>query len=199
MQVTEKQKKYIWIVVAVLVLIHFAPRILVAVKRTFSSPPPAVVQKFGPVQPAPPPAPSPAPPAVPAVDKQLMDYYSGVWTGHMLMPKGDTCDLRLELRVKPDEPAKLVGYETKTCVPFMMIQHRNAAGLARDISPVSAVMIGTLDHDYIHFTIDQTMGTHLGDCPLSVFTTRVFGLGGLNAEWKEGTCNSGSLLLMKKG
>jgi hypothetical protein len=136
---------------------------------------------------------------VATVNKQLMDYYSGIWTAHMLPnQKGNACDFRLEMRVNPEQPDKLMGYLTKTCFPAVGVQHRSAATLANDIAPVSAVMIGTIDRDFIIFSIDQTDGTHLGDCPLTEFSTRVFGLGGLNAEWKDGTCESGSVLLAKK-
>jgi hypothetical protein len=197
-QLTDKQKKYIGVAVAVLLFVHlFGAKVVTFVRSTIAAHQTAPIPKPSPLHPAVMPAPATAS-AQPQVNKQLMDYYSGIWTAHVLPnQEGNACDFRLEMRVNPEQPDKLMGYLTKTCFPAVGVQHRSAATLANDISPVSSIMIGTIDRDYIVFAIDQTDGTHPGDCPLTEFSTRVFGLGGLNAEWKDGTCDSGSVLLTK--
>ena len=200
-QLTDKQKKYIGVAVAILLFIHlFGAKAVTFVKTTIAAHQTPAIAKPSPLRPMPPP-PAATLPTLPVatVNKQLMDYYSGIWTAHMLPnQKGNACDFRLEMRVNPEQPDKLMGYLTKICFPAVGVQHRSAATIANDIAPVSAVMIGTIDRDFIIFSIDQTDGTHLGDCPLTEFSTRVFGLGGLNAEWKDGTCESGSVLLTKR-
>ena len=198
-QLTDKQKKYIGAAVAIVLFVHlFGAKTVTFIRSTIAAHQTAPIPKPSPLHPAVVPAPATAP-AQPQVNKQLMDYYSGIWTAHALPnQKGNACDFRLEMRVDPEQPDKIMGYLTKTCFPAVGVQHRSAATLANDISPVSSIMIGTIDRDYIVFAIDQTDGTHPGDCPLTEFSTRVFGIGGLNAEWKDGTCESGSVLLTKK-
>jgi hypothetical protein len=114
MNLTDKQKKGLWIVAGVLVIIHFfLPNIVTTVRYAFTHTAPAVLPKPSPAVPMPP----PAPPST-QVNKQLMDYYSGIWTAHMLPnQKGNACDFRLEMRVNPEQPDKLMGYLTKTCFP----------------------------------------------------------------------------------
>ncbi len=195
MNLTDKQKKGLWILAGVLVIIHFfLPGIVTTVRHAFTHTAPAVLPKPSPAVPMPPPAPPSS-----TVNQKLIGYYSGVWMGSMTTAKFDKCDLRLELRQDQEDLTKMMGYLTKTCVPFANIQHRSASSLVLAANPETSVMVGVINADSIVFAIDQTTGMQPGDCPLSAFSTRIFGLTGLNAEWKQGNCSSGTAMLIKKG
>jgi len=183
MNLTDKQKKGLWIVAGALVIIHFfLPGIVTTVRHAFTHTSPAVLPKPSPAVPITPPALT-----APAVNTKLIGYYSGVWTGSMTTPKFDKCDLRLELRQDQEDLTTMMGYLTKTCIPFANIQHRSASSLVLAANPETSVMVGVLNADSIVFAIDQTTGTQPGDCPLSAFSTRIFGLTGLSAEWSKAT------------
>lgn len=199
MNLTEKQKKLAWIAGVALLGIHFTPNLINAVKHAVSSNAPAVLQKPTPVHiaPVPPPTPTPPPPEVAAATK-----YGGIWVGNALMPDQNRCNIRLEIRLSDDLPKKLKGYESKSCVPMQPFaggkpRKESIGDFLRDTSPVSAVMTGTAQEGGIRFTVDQTIGTPGDGCALSGFTITDFGQGQVMAQWQEGTCPAGKMVLTK--
>jgi hypothetical protein len=194
---TNQQKKWAWIAGVILLTVHFAPNGINAVHHAFSSPPPAVLPKPSPAQVAPAPPPPPPSREVIAAGK-----YGGIWVGDALMPDQNRCSIRLEIRLSDEVPRKLKGYESKSCVPLLplaggRIGRGSIADVIRATSPVSAVMTGTAQESGIRFTVDQNIGTPGDGCTLSGFTITDFGLGQVQAEWQEGTCPSGRMLLRK--
>jgi len=112
------------------------------------------------------------------------------------------CTIRLEIRLSEDLPRKLKGYESKSCVPVQpfaggKLRKDTVAELIRATSPVSAVMTGSAQEGGLRFTIDQTIGTSGDGCELSGFTTTDVGLGQVMAQWQEGRCPAGKMLLRK--
>lgn len=201
---TEKQKKIIWIVAAILIAVHFAPSFFAQFSHLRfpwqDQPAPAELQKppAGRISPAPQPPPPPPSPEVVAATK-----YDGIWTGRGLMPNQDTCQIRIEIRPSDTQPGKLSGFESKSCFPTAALQGGKVGRTSipdwiRKTSPVSAVLTGTAAPDGgLTFTVDKTMGTQPGDCALTSFTITPFGQGLVQAQWQEGTCSSGQMQLTK--
>jgi len=196
---TDKQKKYLWIVAAVLAVIHFGPRyitgFLPARSRTAQTRPSPIR-----LAPVPPPPTDPAPSPEAAREAQ----YLGVWAGHSLMPDQTTCSISLRLVKSAEDPSKITGYESKQCMPTAALQGGRIAKesipeLIRTTAPVSAVLTGVTNKDGITFTVDKTLGEQPGDCGLSGFSVTGFGPGQLQAQWQEGKCDSGQMLLLKRG
>jgi hypothetical protein len=198
-----KQVKAAWIIAAILVLIHFAPSILGSIRQPFSH------ANAAPAQPAPyraAPAPSVMPTAPPASVALLPDARSakflGIWTGSGLMSNQDTCQVRLELRMSEDTPGSITGYETRACMPTLVLMGRKydrntIPSIVEHASPVSAVLTGTLINGDIAFRVDKTVGTLPDHCPLSSYAVSPFGQGQVIAQWQEGSCTTGQMLLTK--
>jgi hypothetical protein len=198
-QLTEKQKKYVWIVAGVLLFIHFfLPRItslfhIGAGRPAIANPSPIRV-----------PTPSPAPPPSPEV--VAATKYGGVWQGDTLMPDANRCAVRLEIRLSDDAPKTLKGYVSKKCRPLQTLGRgpltRGAVNemVRETATPASAVMTGTAQPDGINFTVDQTISASSDGCSLSRFSVIDFGQGQLMAEWQQEpstTCSPGKMLLKK--
>jgi len=198
---TEKQKKYVWIAVAVLAVIHFAPGILMRARQTFAFRPPAVLAKPSPTRPAQP------PPAPPASEVIAATKYGGIWMGDTITPDMNRCDLKLEVRLS--DAKKLKGYVSKSCVSLQALQHRGPAvnGYLKNMidhaGPSSVIMTGVPAETGINFTTDQAIGSEMNGCSLSALSITDFGLGQVAAQWEEkkpeGTCTPGKMMLRKRG
>jgi hypothetical protein len=193
-QLTDKQKLIAGAVVLFIALVHFGPEYLRMFVPTGAH---AASAKPSPVRYALPPVPAPAPQAP---EMAAETKYGGVWLGNELMPDQNRCNIRLEIRVGDDK--KLKGFEQKSCVPLQplaggKLAHGSIADIIRSTSPVSAVMTGSLQDSGISFTVDQNIGTPPDGCALSGFSVTDFGSGQLMAEWQEGTCPAGKMLLRK--
>jgi hypothetical protein len=194
-QLTEKQKKYVWIVAGVLLFIHFfLPRITSLFRASSgraANPPSSPIH----VVRTPPPPPSPE---VAAATK-----YGGVWQGDTLMPDANRCAVRLEIRLSDDVPKTLKGYVSKKCLPLQPLGRgpltRGAVNemVRETATPASAVMTGTAQPDGINFTVDQTISASSDGCSFSAFKIDDFGQAQVMADWQEGTCPPGKMLLKK--
>lgn len=193
---TEKQKKTIWIAVGALAFLHFfLPRIL----SMFHSHPQQQVQaKPSPLRLAPPPPPPPSPEVAAAIK------YGGVWLGETITPDENKCSLKLEIRLDDELPKKLKGYASKSCVPLQgiargPITRGTLSSMIRNSTPSSVIMTGTPQPTGISFTVDQAIGTEMNGCTLSALSITDFGNGQVAAQWQEGTCTPGRMMLFKKG
>jgi len=197
-QLTDKQKKIIAIVVAILAVIHFGPRYLHMFIPTdaHADQGKTSAAHYAPIAPPTAPLPPPSPEAVAA------GKYGGIWIGDELMPDQNRCKIQLEIRLSDDLPKKLKGYEQKSCMPLQplaggKLARGSIADVIRATSPVSAVMTGTAQDGGVSFTVDQTIGTTGDGCSLSGFSITDFGSGQVMAQWQEGTCPAGKMLLRK--
>lgn len=197
---TDKQKKWIWIAAVVLVVIHFAPRIMTVLNPagTHAAPAKPSPVRLAPVAPAPAsPAPAPVSPEAAAEGK----YAGSVWAGSDLSSEQLRCSIKLEIRLSDDSPKKLKGYESKSCIPLQplaggRLNKGSIADIIRETAPVSAVMTGTPSDGGLSFTVDQTIGS-TGPCSLTAFRIVDFGEGQVIAQWQEGTCAPGKMVLKK--
>jgi hypothetical protein len=120
------------------------------------------------------------------------------------MPDANRCAVRLEIRLSDDTPKKLKGYATVQCMPLQALARgpvsRGAANeMVRDYaSPASAVMTGTPQDTGLTFTVDQTVSASSGNCAITGFSIVNFGDNQVMADWQEGTCNPGKMLLRRQ-
>ena len=130
---TEKQIKAAWIIALVLVVIHFAPTVIHAAMQAFTANKHAapLPQKPSPMIPAVAPAPATNPLAL---SPEIQAKFLGNWEGSQFMPNNDQCKVHLELRLSPDAPGHVAGYETRDMhqhpgVRGKQAQRRNRRGL----------------------------------------------------------------------
>ena len=193
-KLTDKQKKAGWIIAAVLLMVHFAPTFLTIVRQQFSHRAPA---RAVPVRP--PAAALPGPVVAPALP--VTTEFLGIWTGSALTPTLETCQVRLEMRPAVDKPGFFSGFETRSCVPTGMLVggrvEKDVATLIRDASPISAIMTGSVINGDMVFQVEKTVGAQTGPCQLTGYSASPFGTGQLMAQWQEGSCPGGHMLLTR--
>jgi hypothetical protein len=140
------------------------------------------------------PLPKPAPPSPFA-------KLSGVWRGRVALDGRGICDLKFELKEKPDEPGHFSGFSTMTCNgagPMMPGKRVNARTRVLDaMDPEAAILTGTAEPGSIEFHVDKTVGTDSNGCAPTSFSVTPFGNNQLAAEWREGSCGGGRVILHK--
>jgi hypothetical protein len=195
---TPQQKKAGWIIAGILVLVHFAPGTINRVRLEFRrSKAPVIVR---PVQPLPTPVPSPAPVVV-TVNPQLQyAKFLGIWMGSELTPDQYMCNIKLEVRPSDDDMSKVTGFETRSCIPSLLMarpKKDSIPEILKAASPLSAMMTGSIIDGDLAFRVDKTVGNAPYGCPISSYSVSPFGQGQMMAQWQEGTCKSGQMLLHK--
>jgi hypothetical protein len=133
-----------------------------------------------------------------AVPAQPPDYENifGVWQGAGPQPGLGMCNLRLELRKDLADPSRVSGFPVLACAPVMSPFSRPSAAQTQKnvtlaMSPMSAVLTGTVQENSVQFIVDKVMGNAPGGCSLTSFTVTPFGVDLISAEWHEATCQSG--------
>jgi len=140
-------------------------------------------------------APKPAPPSPFA-------KLSGIWRGRTAIDGRGVCDLKFELRERPDEPGHFSGYSTMTCNGAGQLMPRNRLNARTRtlnvMDPESAIFSGAIEKGSIEFRLDKTIGTDSDGCAPTTFSLTPFGAGQLAAEWREGgSCGGGRLILRR--
>jgi hypothetical protein len=59
------------------------------------------------------------------------------------------------------------------------------------------MMKGTITDGAMAFQIEKTVGARPGPCQLTGYSVSPFGTGQVMAEWQEGSCPGGHMLLVK--
>jgi hypothetical protein len=198
---TEQQKKWAWIIGAVLLVVHFAPSMLASL-RGMTHPAPAVHSIPSPVRSVP--VPKPAPP--PLTPQQLQDAQmaklAGVWTGGTVSDRG-SCKVRLELQKKPEVPDLFSGYSTRVCGPSLAFldQRPSALTMKRSVlnqmTPVSDILSGSSANGSITLNLDQSVAKSPDGCQMTSFTLTPFGQAQLAAKWTEDKCNGGQMVMVR--
>jgi hypothetical protein len=199
MQITDRQRKQIWIGAAVIAVLYLGPPLVNAFRQAFASHE-AVIAKPSPAHPAPVAAPAPDPAAVKvaAVAAQF-NKLTGNWSGGGFLPEfGGICRLNLQIRTIPEKPASYSGYATTICNPALATMgkrqspEKSLQAIAAATTPTSAIMTGTVEDNHIAFHIDQNIDTRPGECALTSFTVFPFA-DQIAAQWQA--CRSGNLVL----
>jgi hypothetical protein len=146
------------------------------------------------------PKPKPKPPDTPTVapvpvDPPLVNL-SGVWEAHGQVPSRGMCDLRLEL--KQSDPAHYSAFSRFSCISLVPPKEVNAATMLPHMNPDAAILTGAVEKGSIHFHADKTIGTDINGCAVTELTVTPFGASAVAAEWQEGTCQGGNLLMTRQ-
>jgi hypothetical protein len=208
MTTTQKQRVW-WIGGLSLAAFYFLPSSITHSSRAPSAAPPRVANagKSKPTTPTVPPAgASGANGLAPAVADPSIAFAGllGTWQGGGPLPGHGMCSLKFELRKKTDGPGQFSGYPLLICMPLIPGSITHSGGNPQDAllaqySPLSAVLTGTPVNGSLQFTVDKVIGKGASGCALSSFTLTPFGADQLAAEWQEGTCQGGQILLKRAG
>jgi hypothetical protein len=130
-------------------------------------------------------------------DSMPIGNLSGVWEGRAPMKTRGTCDLRLELN--QNDPEKYSGYSRFSCINLAPVnpQDTNITTMANRVNLDTAIMQGAVEKGSIRLHSDKTFGTDLNGCAVTDMTVTPFGNGGAMAEWQEGACPGGNLLMQR--
>jgi hypothetical protein len=197
-----KDKQFIagGIIALALISIHFFPALISSASKLFIHAP-AVLPKPSAAIPYPPAA---LKPAGPGLSPQMQAAYLGKWEGSEVLPNNDSCRVKLEIRLSPDQPGQVSGYETRNCM--VISPHASDAEaqsavmqLLRSMNPVSTVMTGTAAQDTLTFHVDKTIGTSPDVCPMTSYAVSRFGDQSIVAQWQEGSCttSAGQMVLAR--
>jgi hypothetical protein len=203
MNTEKKNRKPWWALAAVLVFIYFWP----AARRSFNDA--ASYRDQGQGMdfrnpnlrlPARQPAPTPNLPA-PAALTPIPDGLTGVWAGQQAQNTQEWCALNLEMRDK--QAGEMAGFVKLICYPLPTYYlgktkiDRSIAYL-KTMTPLSAILTGTMKNGAIAFRVDKTIGTAPDGCNLTGFTVTPFGSGEVAVDWQKGACPGGQMTLRKE-
>lgn len=210
MNMTNKQRKALWICVGIVVASYVGRSIIdsarqaayyqqqamrAAQQRAYAKehPPAPARAPSVPVVPAKiaTPASAPNPAVAPAVET-----LSGIWRGRTALPGRGICTLTIELH--EGTPGHFTGFSTLGCGnfgPLMSKEDRNpAAATLNRMSPAAEIVSGAMENGTIHLTVDKTVSTNSNGCAATSFNLTPFAKQ-IAAEWQEGTCQGGRILL----
>jgi hypothetical protein len=204
MNLTDKQKKMLWIAVALLVAIHYAPGIFNRVRQQ-SSAYHAVQAKPSPAITAPDrasstPAPVVAAAPLPASPEEAMQAQiaeavgpSSIWGGMVPRPNLGPCQLKVELTAGADK-GSYTGDSTLSCAnlkPFRPGQRSNPGDMNNaqlDAVPVNAELAGMVKDGAIVLTQIKALNFTRQGCNITKIVLTPF-VGHLDATWEEGPEN----------
>src|ERR1700694_2714204 len=124
--------------------------------------------------------------------------FTGVWQGQQAQANHEVCQLAVEMR--ENVPGRLTGYPRLVCYPLPSYypgQPKVNPGTAflKSMSPISAVLTGSLKDGAVVFHVDKTIGETAEGCALTAFTVTPFGNDQAAAEWQNGRCGNGQMVL----
>lgn len=200
MNITNRNRKKLWLVGAILVLLYFAPSALqsfrqAALLRERQRAAEAAAQAW---RNAPAAVPADAPSA--AVIAEIGSLI-GVWGGQQAQTNHEICQLALEVRNQA--AVQVTGYAKLVCYPLPSYypgQPKVDPGTAflKAFTPIEAVLTAALSGTgAIPFHIDKAIGASVDGCALTSFTVTPFGNDQLAAEWQKGTCPGGQMTLQR--
>ena len=114
-------------------------------------------------------------------------------------PDERTGRLHLRLELKQNEPEKYTGFSRFSCINLATPspQDVNITTMANRVNLDTAIMQGAVEKGSIRLHSDKTFGMDLNGCAVTDMTVTPFGNGGAVAEWQEGTCPGGNLLMQR--
>jgi hypothetical protein len=125
---------------------------------------------------------------------------SGIWDGRGPIKGRGVCFLKLEL--KQNDPAHYSAYSTFYCMstePITNPKDLNVmTNMLSNMHPDSAILNGTVEKGAMHFHADKTIGTDSNGCAITDLTVTPFGASQVAAEWQEGTCPGGNLMMQRQ-
>jgi hypothetical protein len=201
MNVKTKNQLWLWIGGVVVIALYFGPSIRQTLQQVQLMH--RVPAKPSPMKKAPVPEISQGVASGTAKTDVSLDTLLGIWQGVGPLPGRDVCNLKLEMRRKTDEPSRISGFPVLVCAPILPGFVRRGKSSENftlpELSPVSAVLSGIPQNGSIQFSVDKVIGTTGSGCALTSLTVTPFGTDQIAAQWQEGTCQGGRILLRKTG
>ena len=143
-------------------------------------------------------APDPAETAL-ATEAAAMGNLSGMWEGRGPTPSRGICNLHLEL--KQGDPGQYKGYSRFNCIQLQSMEKPTDPSpifnMAQNITPQAAVLTGRVEKGTIHLHTAKAIGTDGNGCSITELILTPFGATRVAAEWKEGTCQGGNLMMQR--
>jgi hypothetical protein len=125
--------------------------------------------------------------------------FQGIWRGRAALDGRGICDLKFELREKPDEPGNFSGYSTMACSAVGALMPGKQVSVKEQtlnvMDPEAAIFTGKPENGSLQFHVDNTVGADSNGCAPTAFTLTPFGGNQLAAEWREATCRGGHMIL----
>lgn len=149
-------------------------------------------------------APVPAKPSRPVSPfVTTLSNLSGFWKGQNLVAGQGFCTLALELR-EMETPANYTAYSTLSCMAPPSLWGLKGGQLLpprmRDqMLPTAITLQGTPENGAIHFQVDKTVVSPMSSCATTSFMVTPFGTNRIAAQWREGLCQGGQILMARIG
>jgi hypothetical protein len=140
-------------------------------------------------------------PAAPAPSPATASRLAGTWVGQQAETNEELCKVQVEIRDKGE--AQVNGYVKLLCYPTAQYYQKHPRVNAADafmkaMTPLAAILSGSVKDGAIAFHVDKTIGASLDGCALTSFTVTPFGTDEVAAEWQKGTCPGGQMTLSRQ-
>jgi hypothetical protein len=213
MNLTDKQKKFLWLAVAVVAISYLFPSILgsmwMLVYR-WRTPPPPMVPRTGVSMSQPNgslargPSIAGSPNSQPA-SGELTDAAApfrrlqGVWQGAGIASGDNVCSIRFELQENQSSKGRFWGYSTLTCTSLSPTKSlRNIPlGFPGNVNTASAILSGAPENNSLHLIAEKTIGKDSNGCAVTALTVMPFGTNQIAVDWQRAECSGGQAVLQK--
>lgn len=112
----------------------------------------------------------------------------------------ELCRLQLEIRDKGQ--GEVNGYVKMLCYPTGAYYQSHPKinvqeTFMKAMTPMAAILSGSIKDGSIAFHVDKTIGTGLDGCALTSFNVTSFGTDEVAAEWQKANCPGGQMTLSR--
>jgi len=200
MNMTKKQRTTLLIIVIALLVVYYGPTVILTTRQFLINRELAARQAAQPriVQPAP--KAVAAKPTSPDPDAAPFPFsaITGFWQGAGTVP-GRLCTLHLELRENPQAPGHMLGFPSMTCTAFGIdaMRKQAASPLLAQFNPTTGIMDGTWDKATTAIKFNVVKSLSSDNCPFTGLAVTPLGTTAITAEWKEGECQSGNIVMQR--
>lgn len=196
MNTDKKNRKLWWGLGAILAALYFGPQMVESSRRMALYRQQLEARQTHAANASPTPASLATP--MPTPNAALASYF-GIWTGQQAQADHDVCQLALEMR--ETTLGQLTAYPRLACYPTPYLfggkKFDARVALAKSMSPISAVLTGTPKDGAVSFHVDKTIGATPEGCAITSFSVTPFGNNQIAAEWQDGNCGKGEMMLSK--
>lgn len=199
-------KRKWWIVAAVLVALYFAPQAVRSFREAgayqqqlqgLQARAQAARPGNAPATVASVPAASGSAQIPPAIQASKL---AGVWSGQQADTNLELCQVQIEVRDKGQ--GEVNGYVKMLCYPTGAYYEAHPKTNVQEtfmkaMTPMAAILSGTIKDGTVAFHVDKTIGTGLDGCALTSLTVTPFGTDEVAAEWQKTNCPGGQMTLSR--
>ena len=95
------------------------------------------------------------------------------------------------------------GYFSLTCAENPLViaakARNDPSAIFTTVNPAASVITGAPEGGSIRFSVDNTISTDTDGCATTSFMVTPFGTNRIAAQWREGRCQGGQVILEKSG